>query len=253
MHKIFTLSILFLVSLSMMAQEPEAPETSDDTKTRQFSTKNIGNDNDDDRTYIGFGFLVGENEFENANPQGGASNEVIWGSRTMVDLGNQQFAKLGFDAYYRFSQYRLEQDSAKTFPSSTIFSKERLSTHGMGLELFIRFRFDKNYDKKYGYSLDIGAYGEWNFARRHVIWQKYEDEDFLGDRYFKTQKAISKRVGYINPWEYGLSAKLGVKNFTIYSTYRLSNFFKKDFDEDIIPVDLSQDLPKISVGLQLRL
>ena len=246
--KIYIFSFLLLICGALNAQAQQSDETEDNVGKKSFSREALS---EKGQGYLGLGFVLGANDFTNGEAISGASNEIIMGNRSFIDLGEQNLVKLGFDSYYRFTQYRIKQDSLKSFPFvNQEVDKERLSSHSLGLEVFGRIRFDNKSKKKQGYTLDLGVYGEWNFANRHIIWTKAAEQD-LYDLDSKKQKTVNKGLKYMNRWEYGLSGRIGIKNFAIYGNYRMSSLFNKDHNRALHGELFDNDMPNIIVGIQV--
>ncbi len=193
--------------------------------------------------YMAYGFVVGPNDFSGANVTYGSSNDFQWGNRNHYKLGIQEFIKLGNSTYYRLTDFRFEQDAEKNFPTSTIYDKEKIKLHRLGFDLFLSFRFDKNLNQKHGTKLDLGGYVEWAFSKRHKIRNKFDNN--ITYPFTDTQIIINKKLDYIRNFQYGVVARLSLKNLTVYGDYRISNLFKDKYN--------FKDLPKIVAGLQINI
>lgn len=245
MKKISLLAALLLLFSFVLQAQEEEPETSFELPKRSNPLKG----SDKGTTYWGFGFVVGPDEYNYGEMLYGTSTDFVYGVRNFIGKKEGR-VKLGTSYYYRYQDYRLEQNQDKTFPTTTLFDKEKIITHSIGLELFGRVRFDQKLSKKHGLGLDLGVWGEWYAGSRH---KTKLDLDETVAPYSKEAVSITKKLDYLNRWHYGALARLNLKNFNIYGIYRLSNIFKDDFKRtDTENYDFG-DFSPFTVGISLEL
>ncbi len=245
-----TLSLLFgllFCGLSLFAQEEKEPSKRFQERLQQTDP----NKKSTSTSFIGFGFVLGPNDFTGADVMLGPSSDFIWGGRNLFKMGNTQWLSLGISNYYRFQDYRLEQNETKVFPSSTLFDKEKISTHALGLDFFVRLRFDRRFERRQGIDVDLGIFGEWYFATRHKVKVKPSDEEMEQWPFARTSVTLHKGPDYLRRWHYGGVLRMNIRNLTFYGKYRLSNLFKSDFEFGELAFD--NDLPKITAGILLDL
>jgi len=225
-------ALTFCCALALNAQDSDIT-LDEESKSKMSLGKNNG-------SFIGFGFVVGPNEFSGANINYGNSGDFIYGGRRLHKLGIQEFFKLGTSFYYRYSDYRLEQDSQKTFPTSNLFDKEKIAMHFVGFDAFMSIRFDKKLNKKHGTKLDLGGYIDWAFNKQHKTIAKIEDP--INPPYAKKIVTVNKKLDYIENFHYGLLARFTFKQVSIYGNYRINNIFVEKYN--------FKDVPKFMIGIQ---
>ncbi len=146
---------------------------------------------------------------------------------------------MGFNLEFGWENFRVKQEIQKTFPAPGIHKKEILSTSNLGLEYFNRLLISKR-GTSLGTWIDAGFYGNLNLGSRHVTKDKSELTDQM-----KYHKEIDKGLKYVNVWEYGLKARLGLKRYALTGSYRLSNW--------ISGLNNSYEPPQLSIGLEVGL
>ena len=114
---------------------------------------------------------------------------------------------------------------------------ERLLLMQTGLGLYQRINFQKRRGDYIGRFLDLGLYGNWNFFSRHIyIFKNTKDERV---------KVKTTHLSYIEPFDYGVLARLGFGNFVIKGTYRFADHFKESSG--------LEEFPRFGFGLELGL
>jgi hypothetical protein len=178
--------------------------------------------------FIGGGFVTGGSN--GAGVEYGNSREFIVGFGTHYNW--VKWNALGWNLYYKSTDFYLAQNASKTFPEGIQYKAEKVSTQNFGVLLYDRFNFGKHL------FFDAGAYGDWVFHSKHVIWN-----DNTTDGSTTWNKTVN--LSYVNPFDYGVTARLGYDNLAFYFNYRLSNTFQTSDDAgQLYPL-----MPKYVVGL----
>jgi len=150
--------------------------------------------------FIGGGFVTGGSN--GATIRYGRSREFI------VGLGHAyKFCKwngIGWDIYYKSTDFYLAQNSPKTFPESALYQTEKVSTQNFGGLVYDRFYLAKKL------FLDGGVYGDLAFHSKHITWDNNGES-----------KTVN--LSYVNPFDYGVSFHMGIGgDVVLYCNYRLS-------------------------------
>lgn len=146
---------------------------------------------------------------------------------------------MGLALEFGWESFNVKQNEQKTFPSTGIHKREVLSTTNLGLEYFNRFLITRR-ENSLGVWIDAGIYGNMNLGSRHVIKDKLASTEEA--RY---HKEINRGLKYVNPWEYGIRARLGYKKIGLTGTYRLSDWYSGE--------NSTLEPSRISLGLELGL
>jgi hypothetical protein len=146
----------------------------------------------------------------------------------------------GLTASYLYDVFAIAQKQGKKFPTTLEHDKEKLQKHNLALEYYNRFTLKKEYSQL-GVYLDAGLYGTLVVASRYKVQDENDDTLFYGD----TKMVIIKKVRYIEPFNYGIIARLGYNRYALTTRYRLSNWIKKSYN--------FPQLPKMSIGLEVSL
>lgn len=166
---------------------------------------------------------------------GDRSFRTYIGLRSYYKLTNAYI--MGFEGEFGWETFRIRQSSDKIFPSSGTHTKEILNTSNIGLAYFNRILFTQR-ESSLGVWLDGGIYGNLSLSSRHVTKDKASSSDDV--RYHKT---VDKGLKYLNPWEYGIKARLGYRRYAATFTYRLSDWVSGKVPEN--------EPPRVSLGLEL--
>jgi len=181
--------------------------------------------------FIGFGFVTGGNK--NAAIEYGNSREFIMGFG-----GGHKFCKwngLGFDVYYKSTDFYLAQNSGKRFPDTLNHDAEKVSLQNFGGLLYDRFIFTSGYHGQL--ALDLGFNFDWTFNSREVSWDN--------SSYVKT---IDRNLAFFHHGNYGVTARLVfLRELSIYFNYRLSNVFKST----VTPTLYAPTLPPFVIGITI--
>jgi len=233
MKKIFA-AILFLVcAFSMQAQY----EVLDETVTPYDSIRpdNGPNGKHFFNSFIGMHFIVPlENNIQApVKPFSSSGFRVGWMWKHRVcDFFSVGYL-LDFDTY----NYSYEQSYDKTFPDSLNHKSQNIGINSLGTGLYFRFNFDTKRGNFIGHYLDAGGYADWNFTRSLAI----KDEIDFG----QIERNRISRLYYLEKYQYGLYAAIGLNKFTIYGRYRMSDIVKEPYK--------SAELPRLTIGIGLCL
>lgn len=144
---------------------------------------------------------------------------------------------MGVNLEFGWENFRVKQDNQKTFPTTGEHKKELIGTTNLGLEYFNRLLVTRK-EGSLGIWLDAGAYGNITLGSRHVVKNKAAATSEV-----KYQKIINRGLKYLNPWEYGVKARLGYKRYAVLGTYRLSDWMAKSYS--------GYEPPRLSLGFEL--
>jgi len=187
----------------------------------------------DKDAFIGMGFVMGGTQ-PGAPVKYGASREFILGFGHAYNL--VKWNALGWDLYYKSTDFYLNQDSTKTFPDKKLHQSEKVSVQNFGGLIYDRFYIGR---KIY---LDGGIYGDWTFHSKHVTW----DDNVPNTSSVKT---IDRNLSYVNPTNYGVTVRVGTtKGVSLYFNYRLSNLFQTP----AAPAVAYPQLPVYTLGIMLN-
>lgn len=229
MRKIFT--ILFLsLSLSAFSQEILLQQDVKADSTRPTRGPNLRNFT---QGYIGFGFPVYTNEALNYTKPG-SSIDFNFGLRYKRRITN--YLATGLDMGITTAAFKLQQKSPKTVPDTVINDKEKIQISSLVSSGYVRINVGRrgNYIGNY---LDLGAYGGWNFQKKHKTTNKNEAGE-------KVRESTTK-LKYVENFSYGLITRIGINRYALFASYRLSDIFKSSYE---IP-----ELPRLIVGVELGL
>ncbi len=175
-------------------------------------------------------FGSGENNYIQTNPL--FSHYFNLGIRYKRKLGNVY--SLGYEVEAGSHTFRLAEDEGRAFPDTIHFHKEKVNLYSVGLGVYNRFNFGRrgNY---IGNFIDIGVYGEWNYASRYFYKNKYGDG--------QSRKLSVYNPDYINAFSYGAFMRAGYNRYVIFARYRLSEVIKSGSGYN--------DLPPFTVGIQI--
>jgi hypothetical protein len=183
--------------------------------------------------FIGFGFVTGGNK--GPAIKYGNSREFIMGFG-----GGHKFCKwdgLGFDVYYKSTDFFLAQNSGKSFPDTINHNAQKVSLQNFGGLIYDRIIFESGYHGII--ALDLGFYGDWTFNTREVFWDNNYDV-----------KTINRNLSFFNHGNYGVNARfVFLRQLSVYFNYRLSNVFTSSS----VPAQQNLTLPAYTMGITFGL
>ncbi len=182
-------------------------------------------------TYFTFGFMANQSD-KGADIKFGNSNFFDFGYRYKLKICNHY--AIGTDFNMGFYGYNLKQTNYKILPDTLLNDKENLSFSNLSLGLYNRINFGRrgNY---VGNFLDLGAYGLFNYSFVHFT------KNIMADKSIVEQR--TRKVGYYNMLGWGVSARLGFNRYIIFAQYRMSDYFKANYNYP--------ELSRLSVGFQI--
>ena len=229
MKRIFT-TILFLVSLNLFAQDIMLHQNVKADTIRPTYGPNLNNYF---HSYIGFGFPVFTNEVLN-HTKPGTSLDFDFGLRYKRRITN--YLAMGLEFGINTASYKLKQTEPKTIPDTVINDKEKLQISTFVSSGYVRINVGRrgNYIGNY---LDLGAYGGWNFQKKHKTTNGNEDGEKV--------RLSTTQLKYVENFAYGLLARIGISRYALTAKYRVSDIFDSLYE---IP-----ELPRLVIGVELGL
>ncbi|NVO21095.1 MAG: outer membrane beta-barrel protein [Bacteroidetes bacterium] len=224
-----SLLTLMIVCLSFFAFSQDIV-LSQDVKSDSIRPTNGPNLKNYKHLYVGLGFPVFTNEEVNYLKPG-TSMVVDYGIRYKRRFNNT-FALLA-DLSVNWASYKIKQDDGKSVPDTVVNDKAKFQINSLTPALFARINVGKrgNYIGNY---LDLGAYGNWNWKKSYKTVNKIDNN--------QVERNAINRLSYIEPFAYGLMARIGIGRYAISARYRMSDLFK----DGIHP-----ELPRLTLGLEL--
>ena len=221
------LYITFLILLFSFPVLSQTPVLSKEVNLNKEKPKYGENRKNYTHFYMSLGALFGKAEGEILEINPWKSSYFDFGFRYKLKLF--EYNAVGFQVSYNRYSFRLKYDDPKI-----AFDKDKLISNNFGIGLFDRINFGKrgNHLGKY---LDLGAYGEFAYSRKHWYKQKQSNDEVL--------VAELKRLNSLEKLNYGIFANLGFGKKVLFFKYRLSDSIsdKEKYDE----------MPRFVTGIQL--
>lgn len=185
--------------------------------------------------FIGMGFFAGGA----GGPTGKIKTADSWAFEYGVRYKRKFTHYLSAGADWSFSrlQYSPSAWEVASLMGDASLKSEKLVLVQTGLGLYQRFNWQKRRGDFIGRFLDVGVYGNWTFASRHV----YSFEQATGERV----KVKKSGLDYVSPFDYGLLARIGFGNFVLKSSYRFSDHFKSESG--------LEEFPRLYIGFEMGL
>jgi Outer membrane protein beta-barrel domain len=183
--------------------------------------------------YIGLGFPVATSSDQNfIKPV--ASADFNFGLRYKRRFTN--FLAMGFDLGVTSTAYKIKQEDSKKVPDAQVNDKEKIQVNALMGDVWFRINVGRrgNYIGNY---LDIGAYGGWNFMKKHKTINTNADDEKV--------KVSTTRLSYVEDISYGFMARMGTNRYALTARYRSSDIFVTGYD---LP-----ELPRLVIGVELGL
>ena len=193
--------------------------------------------------YIGFGSFIPDNKEYEVKTGLGATTSLEFGWRYKLKLTNWLAAGTGIN--YINDIFDIKQVEKKFIPDTLMHSKEKLRFNNLGSEFYIRFNFGKR-GNIVGRFVDLGAYANWAFKVKQMYVDKVDQN--LPQR-ATSQRVILYHLDYIERFNYGLKARIGLNRIVFTGFYRMSDLFSADFKAEVG----EYYLPRLSVGIELGL
>lgn len=184
--------------------------------------------------FIGFGCIVGPSENVGANIKYGQSADFEIGYRYKRKISN--FYAWGVEMQYHGNGYVLKQDSAKILPNSILHKKEIFRFYNIGAGIYNRINIGKR-GNIIGNYMDVGANVEFPFSIVHDIKNDGPNGTIV--------RTLTTHLDYVNKFNYYGFLRLGSNRFSVKTSYRFSDLFKKTEANDF------PELPRFTVSLQV--
>jgi hypothetical protein len=143
---------------------------------------------------------------------------------------------LGYDISFSYRNYRIKDTSYYPLPPGSSLIKERLYTRNLQLKPWFRINIGKR-GNTLGNYLDLGAFGEWSFARTHY----YKFENPKGTPEGVKGEYLLKKNDWFLPFNYGAMLRIGFNKWSFYGMYRVSDMFKDNI--------YFKEMPRITAGV----
>jgi hypothetical protein len=191
--------------------------------------------------FVGFGMVPDFGEVQGAATDISGSRDFLFGYRYKLKI--LSFYALGFEAYVKPTRFALSDDGANPPIASnplTLAENEKrhmLKNNAAGAGVYQRINVGRR-GNSLGNYLDIGVHGNWNYLVKEVV-------VFKGNSIYpaaQDSRNVYRKLDYYNPFNYGLSARLGIGQYSIYADYRISDYFNTNY---LIP-----ELPRVTIGFQ---
>jgi hypothetical protein len=229
MRKIITI-ILLSISLGAFAQDILLQQNVKADTIRPTRGPNLRNFT---QGYVGIGFPMYTNEALNYTKRG-TSIAFDFGLRYKRRITN--YLAAGLDLGINTASYKIKQKSPKTVPDTVINDKEKIQISSLLSSGYVRINVGRrgNYIGNY---LDLGAYGGWNFQKKHKTTNENKDGEKV--------RESTTRLKYVETLSYGLLARIGISRFALTAQYRLSDIFNSSYE--------MPELPRLIVGVEVGL
>lgn len=183
--------------------------------------------------YVGLGFPLFTNETVKYTKPGVSTNFDL-GLRYKRRITN--YLALGLELGINATSYKLKQKEPKTIPDTVVNDKEKFQISSLYSSGYVRINMGRrgNYIGNY---VDLGAYGGWNFQKKH----KTTNENDNGEKV----RLSTTRLQYAKNFSYGLLTRIGISRYALTAHYRLSDIFKTSF--------AMPELPRLIVGIEIGL
>lgn len=200
--------------------------------------------------YLGGGMVADFDEEPGTAIKWWRSGQFLVGYRYKLKL--LSFYAIGLDFNFKSTQYFFDGIEENPFdelnPLTYNLERDRhyLMNNALSLEFYNRINIGKR-GNTLGKYLDTGIWGQWNFEDVDNILIKTDDDNVPTQR----TRIKNRRLTYVEPFSYGVTARIGLNKFLVYGIYRLSDHFKDVISADN-PVAIPE-LPRLSLGFQIAL
>ena len=143
---------------------------------------------------------------------------------------------VGYDFAFSYRNYRIKDTSYYALPLGSTLIKERLYTRNLQLKPWFRINLGKH-GNTLGKYIDLGAFGEWSFARTHY----YKFENPKGTPEGVKGEYLLKKHDWFLPFNYGAMLRIGYNKWSLFGMYRVSDMFKDNI--------FFKEMPRITVGV----
>ncbi len=194
--------------------------------------------------YVGYAFFIPlqkENEIE---IKAGTSAILSVGWRYKFKITN--WLAIGAGINYTNEIYNIKQIETKAVPDTILHSKEKLRFNNFGPDAYIRFNFGKR-GNIIGRFIDLGAYCNWPFSVEHM-YEDNLDRNTSANR-AGVERVILSKLNYIERFQYGFKARIGLNRFVLTGTYRLNELLTEDYKKEVG----NYIFPQLALGIEIGL
>jgi len=186
--------------------------------------------------YLAFTNYVPFNN-QGINVKSFGSMQYEFGRRYKRKLNNT--FSVGYNLSFSTYDFNIKQDTAKEFPVSEKFDKEKIRLNALNLELYQRINFGKrgNY---MGIFMDVGVRGEWNVFNKYITWDNQVPQAFG-----RTVKVVYIQPEFISRFSYSLVFRVGFNNVILQCSYSLADIIDQG--------KYTEDIEGFWIGLQVGL
>lgn len=210
--------LLFLVPLLLLAVLPLAAQRiliEEDLRGDTIVTDFGMNRKHYFHNYLGVHFPVGSGEVSQADVAIGRSWTLEYGFRYKRRY-SQTFSG-GLETVFKRSSYHPERFLQVDLPEGYDYNREKFVFLSLGMIGYQRINLSKKRGNYIGRFVDIGAYGDIHYNVRHIMRIEGEEDNMRIRR---------SHMGLHELFSYGVIARVGLNNFVLKASYRLSDTFK---------------------------
>lgn len=232
------LLILFLLSNQLFAQTTNFNTTVSQDTSESDSVKNQNNN----VTFtLQYGlFLQADNTF-NKYRSGNFAFSIFYLHKIA------KWYSYGVDFSFNLSSFQITKKQAdKTFPDTIVHNSENISISSLGIELFQRFNFfNKHRGKVFGKYIDMGIYGNIHLSSFYYYRNTYNRS--VSNFFTKQNDVYFRSPDFLNRYDYGVIARIGMNWFSVFAKYRLSELMKPTYQKNYN----YPELPNLTVGVKI--
>ena len=234
MKKLFVLFAFFVINRGY-SQNVIMKETIDTTKKVEAvgpNRKHFGH------LITAYGFGIQSNNTEYTIKPFGSGNYFL-GYRNKQRI-NKTFA-YGFSIAYNYRNFHLLPKLTDTLPGPFRFDKESIKFNNIYFDLYQRINYGRR-GNSLGKFIDVGFYGEYAFSTVYSV-----KHNLPANNNMQANKVALKykNLNYLNPFNYGLTLRIGFDKYVFFGNYRISNCVKGN--------TVMKELPRISAGVEIAM
>lgn len=229
------LTLLFFCLLALQPALGQKVIVFEDLQTDTIAPERGMNRKHYSHAFVGVHMFLGGTE----DPTAKISTASSW----MFEYGHRYKRKFthylsgGAEWNFRRLKYAPDAWEVASLMSDYEVSNEKLVLVQTGIGVYQRINWQTRRGNFIGRFVDLGVYGNWNFASRHV----YGFKQSTGERV----KVKKSGLDYVQPFDYGALARIGFDNFVLKSSYRFSDHFKEESG--------LYEFPRFTFGFELGL
>ncbi len=147
----------------------------------------------------------------------------------------------GLSIFYNLQNINLKKQLATGYSAQM---KDKIILNNLGAEYFWRFSLAKH-GNTIGKYIDLGIWGKYNFNNRYIIKTQQNNSLYSSNK----QKQVFNNTNLFAPYFYGVSFRIGSKQFSFVAKYTLSDIFGENAKQLINIFDL----PKLTLGIEIAI